>query len=408
MSLHLFGTVLTTRAIAANNRGENDGSATTLQKVIRDGDLYSTVSAEAIRYALREAWLEDDEAVLNRRVSHNGNEWQDKNFGRGWEKYIDNDVLGFMNAKEETVSRRGVLEVSRAVSMTPWPGTLSANFASPGSNPGVTHDYPIPYQAEMHDTRYQYTFALTPNAMEGALPADMETRLTDKQRTEWREAEGQLENTERLLKQAKQELKKLTEEKKKGAKKNNSEIILPEEDQPESGARSKKPGKKKGEKSELDQQIERQKQLVDDQTARMKALEIELQQLERPLRVPSILKRVTQTLRAIQNLRRVGGNHGRFLYDFSPEVMVLRVTEDPAPRVMLCFDENDRGEMSLAKLVARMQGDEKDVEPVEIVVGTVLPTIFGLEELRDLKVEIKPGVKAAVSAALEKLAGRIT
>lgn len=289
MSLHLFGSVLTTRAVAANNRGENEGSATTLQKIIRDGDLYSTVSAEAIRYALREVWLDEDESELNRRVSHNGNEWRDREFGKGWEKYIDNDVLGFMHAKKETVSRRGILEISRAVSTVPWPGTLSANFASPGANPGVTHDNPIPYQAEMHDTRYQYSFAMTPETLEGK----------DK------------------------------------------------------------------------------------------------------------LKRTEKTLRAIQNLRRVGGNHGRFLYDFSPEVIVLRVTADPAPRIMLCFDENDRGQISLAKLLARMQGDEKDVEPSELVVGSVLPGLTGLTELRGLQVDVKPGVKAAISAALQKVAERM-
>ena len=131
MSLHLFGTVLTARSVAANNRGENEGNATTLQKIVRDGALFSTVSGEAIRYALREVWREDEELELNRVVSHRGSEWQDSEFKKGWEKYIDNDVLGYMHAKKETESRRGILEISRAVSTTPWPGTVSTNFASP-------------------------------------------------------------------------------------------------------------------------------------------------------------------------------------------------------------------------------------------------------------------------------------
>lgn len=288
MSLHLFGTVLTTRAVAANNRGENEGSATTLQKIIRDGDLYSTVSAEAIRYSLRDVWLEDDELELNRVVSHRGSTWKDREFGEGWEQYIDNDVLGFMHAKKETVSRRGILEISRAVSTTAWPGTISANFASPGANPGVTHSNPTPYQAEMHDARYQYSFAMTPEALE-----------TDK------------------------------------------------------------------------------------------------------------AVRTARTLRALQNLRRVGGNHGRFLYDFSPEAIVLRVTDDPAPRIMFCFDENDRGELSLSKLVARMQGEEKDVLPGEVVIGAVVPRIDRLDELKDLGVEVRPGVKSAVTAVIEAVRERL-
>lgn len=284
MSLHVFGTVLTTRAVAANNRGENEGTATTLQKIIRDGDLYSTVSSEAIRYALREVWLEDHELELNRVVSHRGSEWKDREFKDGWQKYIDNDVLGFMHAKKETLSRRGVLEISRAVSTTPWPGTVSANFASPGANPGVKHKNPIPYAAEMHDTRYQYSFAMTPESLE------------------------------------------------------------------------------------------------DDK-----------------------LVRFEKTLRGIQNLRRVGGNHARYLYDFAPEAIVIRITHDPAPRIMLCFDEEENGELSLRRLGRRMQGNEPDVIPSEVVVGNTLEDMGELEQVSDLGAEVKPGVKAAISEAIEKV-----
>jgi CRISPR-associated protein Cst2 len=101
---------------------------------------------------------------LNRKVSHNRSEWIDKEFKKP-EAHIDDDVLGYMHAKKETESRRGILEIGRAVSTTPWPGTISAHFASPGSNPAVVGDNPIPYQCEVHDTRYQYTFAITPDAL---------------------------------------------------------------------------------------------------------------------------------------------------------------------------------------------------------------------------------------------------
>ena len=165
MTMHLFGTILTPQAVAHNNRGDSEGgTVTTLQKVIRNGDLYSTVSSEAIRYAIREGWAADNEKVNRdvRKVPKDA--WTDKEFKNPGE-FIDNDVLGFMHAKTETLSRRGVLEISRAVSTTPWPGTVSNHFASPGSNPGVTHENPIPYAKEVHDTRYQYTFALTPESL---------------------------------------------------------------------------------------------------------------------------------------------------------------------------------------------------------------------------------------------------
>ncbi|MBI4661754.1 MAG: type I-B CRISPR-associated protein Cas7/Cst2/DevR [Verrucomicrobia bacterium] len=165
MTMHLFGTILTPQAVAHNNRGESEGGTiSTLQKVIRNGDIYSTVSSEAIRYAVREGWLDDKGLTLNRKVSHNGSEWTDKEFKKP-QDHIDDDVLGYMHAKQETVSRRGILEISRAVSTTPWPGTISSHFASPGSNPAVSTNNPIPYQCEIHDTRYQYTFALTPDAL---------------------------------------------------------------------------------------------------------------------------------------------------------------------------------------------------------------------------------------------------
>lgn len=289
MSLHVFGTVITARAVAANNRGENEGTATTLQKVIRDGDLFTTVSSESIRYSIREGWLNDETTKLNRVVSHSGSKWEDREFGKGWEKYIDNDVLGFMHAKKETLSRRGILEISRAVSTTPWPGTVSANFASPGANPGVTHSNPIPYAAEVHDTRYQFTFAMTPQAVEGK----------DK------------------------------------------------------------------------------------------------------------LARTAATLRAILNLRRVGGNHGRYFYDFSPEAIVLRVTDDPAPRIMFCFDENDRGELSMSKLVRRMQGDEPDVAPAEVVIGSPLDEVVGLGDAVELGTQSCSGVKSAVSETLKRIEERL-
>jgi CRISPR-associated protein Cst2 len=282
--MHLFGTVLTPQAVAHNNRGESEGTVSTLQKVIRNGDLYSTVSSEAIRYGLREGWLADSTLKLNREVSHNESTWVDKEFKKPGE-FIDNDVLGYMHAKKETVSRRGILEISRAVSTSPWPGTVSAHFASPGSNPAVAADNPIPYQCEIHDTRYQYTFALTPDSL-----------LQDKK------------------------------------------------------------------------------------------------------------ARTEKTLLAIQNLRRPAGNHARFLFDFAPEAVVLRWTADPAPRLMFCFDQQEDGRLSLAKLVARVRGG--DIDPTELVVGTA-EAIDGLKELKDFKVSVFDGVKKAFSEILTRVAKKL-
>ena len=56
MSKHLFGLIATQYGAAANNRGENEGNITTLQKLLWKGDVHTTVSAEAIRWALRYYW----------------------------------------------------------------------------------------------------------------------------------------------------------------------------------------------------------------------------------------------------------------------------------------------------------------------------------------------------------------
>ncbi len=50
---YLYATILTSEAVAANNRGDNIGNTTTLQKVFHQDDLHTSVSAEAIRFALR-------------------------------------------------------------------------------------------------------------------------------------------------------------------------------------------------------------------------------------------------------------------------------------------------------------------------------------------------------------------
>lgn len=301
MTMHLFGTVITAQAVAHNNRGESEGTVSTLQKVIRDGDIYSTVSGEAIRYALREGWQSDPKLKpsLNRQVGQasasadgSDSKWEDKKFEQPG-RFVDDDVLGYMNANTQ-VNRRGILEIGRAVSITHWPGTVSAHFASPGSNVAVgvnskTKQYePIPYACEVHDTRYQYTFALTPDAL-----------LKDK------------------------------------------------------------------------------------------------------------YVRTEKTLHALQNLRRVGGGHARFLFDFAPEAIVLRWTADPAPRVMFVFDQDDRGRLSLKKLLARTRGELPDVSPNELYIGTAIDDIPEIEPLKAAGAHVSGGVRAAVAAVLAEVSKTI-
>jgi len=104
MSLHVFGNAVTPYGTAANNRGETEGNITTLQKPIWQGQTHSTVSAEAIRFALRRrlAGMEDDGSNRSWNEDERANQWKDHQFS-GWAKkngktYIDDDLLGYMTA----------------------------------------------------------------------------------------------------------------------------------------------------------------------------------------------------------------------------------------------------------------------------------------------------------------------
>lgn len=268
MAHHLFGTILTPHGIASNNRGESAGNVTTLQKVIKDDGLFTTVSAEAIRYAIREAFTEAGK-VVNRRIGSGGSEWRDAKF-ENWQSHLDDDLLGFMLPEKETVKRRGRLEISRALSTRPWPGDVVFNAAAVGAQSSGNPN-PIPYGTEIHATRYQYSFALTPEALE-------------------------------------------------------------------------------------------------DRTRAIDALD------------------------SIRDLRRVAGNHSRYLYDFSPDAVVLRWTHDPAPRLMYCFEQDELGTISADSLVSRVGSG--DIDASEVVVGgpAALPLRHGLT---DAGIHFTEGVKRA-------------
>ncbi len=291
MSLHVFANFVTPFGAAANNRAENEGNITTLQKLLWMGETHTTVSAEAIRFAVRRRLGTLEQQGTNRTWNEDlrRNEWRngrdvDAEFAR-WQDskhagYIDDDLLGFMAAEagkeeaEETeadepnnggnkdrprrgkkvrgtaTTRRSPLEVTRAVSLTPWAGDVTFNAASPMATPSAAKkgtDNPVPYGTEVHATRYQYGIALTPE------------RLRDR-------------------------------------------------------------------------------------------------------------RRAAMAVEALCRLGTVAGNHGRFLFDFSPDSVVWRVTDDPAPRLLYCFGTEDNGRSVNAQaLLDRVTLG--DVDPKELILG---------------------------------------
>ena len=55
MARYLYGAILTGPAVASNNRGENSGNMAMLQHVFWGGHDHTTVSSEAIRFAMQSA-----------------------------------------------------------------------------------------------------------------------------------------------------------------------------------------------------------------------------------------------------------------------------------------------------------------------------------------------------------------
>src|SRR5205807_10608054 len=105
MSLHVFANFATPSGTAANNRAETEGNVTTLQKIIWQGEPHATVSAEAIRFALRRLLAAEETNGTNRRWDEDerNNVWHDWTF-KGWDSekgktFIDDDLLGYMTAE---------------------------------------------------------------------------------------------------------------------------------------------------------------------------------------------------------------------------------------------------------------------------------------------------------------------
>lgn len=296
MTLHVFGAIVTSRGIAANNRGLTEGNITTLQKLIWAGEVHTTVSAESIRFALRRLLADSEDCNRNYDDDARTNSWKDPKFTRWDDKakgtpYIDDDLLGYMSAegaseegkKGSAAVRRARLEVTRAVSLEPWPGDVTFNAASPGATPSAQKkgSNPVPYGTEMHATRYQYGFALTPTK----------------------------------------------------------------------------------------------------------------------LRAPA---RAEVALRALCGLGAVAGNHGRFLFDFSPESVVFRITEDPAPRVLFGFGLADDNRLQIDEIVRKVRA--RDIVASELVIGGAIASALSVEGRGSLSgAHLHEGVRAACDAACERI-----
>jgi CRISPR-associated protein Cst2 len=116
-------------------------------------------------------------------------------------------------------------------------------------------------------------------------------------------------------------------------------------------------------------------------------------------------QRALLTLDAVLNLHDVAGNHGRFLYDFAPDAVAFRWTDDFAPRMLYAFElEDQEKERALAapELVRRVEAG--DIDPAELVVGGSLSGTSSGQALAAQGATVLPGVKAAFGEIRRRVA----
>ena len=193
---YLFGNFVTHYGSASLNHGQSKGNISPLQKAEWHNKTHSLVNADPIRWALRFYWQQHNYPV-NRKWYEDEfeNKLQDESYDPV--RFIDDDVLGYMNpkaAKEEvtdevsnedlveaeqinqsgskkkknkknkpkgkSIQRLGALGVNRAFSLTPYNGGITFNAKS-----GKNKDSTSLHFSEFHNTRYQYVFALDCNRL---------------------------------------------------------------------------------------------------------------------------------------------------------------------------------------------------------------------------------------------------
>ena len=94
----------------------------------------------------------------------------------------------------------------------------------------------------------------------------------------------------------------------------------------------------------------------------------------------------------------MAGNQGRFLYDFSPDAVVFRLTDDPAPRILYAFVLED-GRLRFPEIVRKVKAG--DIVPGELVLGGAIDA----DDRGAMSgAEYHEGVRAACQAACARLA----
>jgi CRISPR-associated protein Cst2 len=335
MSKHLFGLIVTPYGAAANNRGENEGNITTLQKLLWKNEIHTTVSAEAIRWALRYFWQrKNGNDSVNRRwdddtAEHN---WQDQTWAP-WTStdeavqeqatFIDDDVMGFMLAEAANTDGNDQLDSLKA-DRKKIDDQLKA----------MSKDDKKSEQGKSLDQQKKELTAKIDVLSKGK---------TDKRR-------GALEVTRAIS--LGPFAGDITFNAKSGTKTNTS---------------------------------------LYGTEVHATRYQYGVALTPESLRVSA---RVLDVVEAITGLGEVAGNQSRFLFDFAPDSIVFRWTEDFAPRMLYGFEMDSEANLSFPAILKKVA--DGDIDAKEMVIGGEVAATLDDEAKETLTgASINSGVKAA-------------
>mgnify|MGYP000101843137 CR=1 FL=1 len=374
MSKHLFALIITPYGTAANNRGENDGNITTLQKLLWKNETHTTVSAEAIRWALRYHWQQVDENSVNRvwDDDKSDHKWRDRKW-LGWNpdvaeaiKYVDDDVLGFMEAlaasKENDAAyaipqrRRDLKEAVEAAAEEGDEKKIKAankKFAD--------------FEANLIklEKKWQEIAQIQPDGKDDT-----------KQKTD---------SLEKEIKQIRKamDLKGITLNRRGALEVTRAISLSPFAGDITFNAKSGKKGNTSLYGTEL------------HSTRYQYGLALTPKSLHPATRALEIVD-------AVINLREVGGNHSRFLFDFSPDSVVFRWTDDFAPRMLYGFEMDAEGRVSFSEVIKKIESG--DILPGELFIGGKIAETMDQETREKLNgAVIHPGIKAVADELKQRM-----
>ncbi len=201
--MYIYGNMVTNCQPSSNNMKENDGNLNLMQSICKGGTLYSLVSSDAIRFAIRNKFLEVIQKNDIKTVDIDGKKYKidvNKTYDMNSHSYsykqndfndtislivkdttdtlnyfVDDDVMGYMTTKGSEKGERGScskrtssLKVNNFVSLTPFERNILGHFATAGGTPGKnksadSNENCVPHSEEVHFTSYQMPFALNEN-----------------------------------------------------------------------------------------------------------------------------------------------------------------------------------------------------------------------------------------------------